>query len=288
MRIRATVAAVSGALALSALAVPAAQADDGRSWSVPHPFSASQPSKAESGKAKRSFGATAQGGSALITHAVLNGGKPAVAGTKTPQTYSLSITATDDSGITDVYAYVWRGKSVDDPDSIGIYQNEDVNDCKAVDANTLTCKMTVTFDPAMLYNSDAGSWKIGAAALANDGEVIENHTAGKTSLQRFSKLTVNASPEPVKKGQTLTVTGKLTRANWDTATYKGYTNQPVKLQFKKKGATSYTTVKTVTSSSTGTLKTTVKASVDGYWRYSFAGTSTTPAVSAAGDFVDVK
>ncbi|MGW9245094.1 DUF5707 domain-containing protein [Streptomyces badius] len=288
MRIRATVAAVSGALALSALAVPAAQADDGRSWSVPHPFSASQPSKAESGKAKRSFGATAQGGSALITHAVLNGGKPAVAGTKTPQTYSLSITATDDSGITDVYAYVWRGKSVDDPDSIGIYQNEDVNDCKAVDANTLTCKMTVTFDPAMLYNSDAGSWKIGAAALANDGEVIENHTAGKTSLQRFSKLTVNASPEPVKKGQTLTVTGKLTRANWDTATYKGYTNQPVKLQFKKKGAKSYTTVKTIRTSSTGALKTTVKASVDGYWRYSFAGTSTTPAVSAAGDFVDVK
>ncbi len=47
-------------------------------------------------------------------------------------------------------------------------------------------------------------------------------------------------------------------------------------------------MKTVKTSSTGTLKTTVKASADGHWRYSFAGTSTTPAVSAAGDFVDVK
>ncbi|KQX83279.1 hypothetical protein ASD48_08820 [Streptomyces sp. Root1310] len=60
------------------------------------------------------------------------------------------------------------------------------------------------------------------------------------------------------------------------------------LQFKKKGSTTYTTVKTVKTSSTGALKTTVKAAADGYYRYSFAGTTTTPAVSAAGDFVDVK
>ncbi|MFE2979877.1 calcium-binding protein [Streptomyces sp. NPDC059258] len=285
MRIRATVAAVSGALALSALAVPAAQAEDDRSWSVPQPFSASQPAKAESGKAKGSFGATAKAGAAKITGAVLNGGKPAVAGTKTPQTYSLSVTAT---GVSDIYAYVWRGSSVDDPDSIGISQNEEASDCTAVNATTTTCTMTITFDPAVLYNTDAGSWTIGAAALTDDGEVIENYGVAKTSLQRFSKLTVNAAPEPVKKGATLTATGKLTRAHWDTNTYKGYTNQPVKLQFRAKNATSYTTVKTVTSSSTGDLKTTVKASADGYWRYSFAGTSTTPAVSAAGDFVDVK
>lgn len=47
-------------------------------------------------------------------------------------------------------------------------------------------------------------------------------------------------------------------------------------------------MKTVKTNSTGTLKTTVKASVDGYWRYSFAGTATTPAVNSTGDFVDVK
>ena len=47
-------------------------------------------------------------------------------------------------------------------------------------------------------------------------------------------------------------------------------------------------MKTIKTNSTGDLKTTVKASVDGYFRYSFAGTSTTPAVNAAGDFVDVK
>ena len=80
----------------------------------------------------------------------------------------------------------------------------------------------------------------------------------------------------------------VTRANWETRTYAGYSTQPVKLQFRKKGSSTYTTVKTIKTTSTGTLKTTVKATVDGYFRYSFAGTSTTPAVNAAGDYVDVK
>ncbi len=92
----------------------------------------------------------------------------------------------------------------------------------------------------------------------------------------------------MKKGKTLTVTGKLSRANWETGTYKGYAGQPVKLQFRKKNSKTYTTVKTVRTNNTGALKTTVKASADGYWRYTFAGTSTTPAVTAAGDFVDVR
>jgi hypothetical protein len=68
----------------------------------------------------------------------------------------------------------------------------------------------------------------------------------------------------------------------------GYTRQAVKFQFRKKTSSTYTTLKTIKSSSTGTLKTTSRAKVDGYWRYSFAGTSTTPAVSAAGDYVDVR
>ncbi|CAM5345870.1 Calcium-binding protein OS=Streptomyces gougerotii OX=53448 GN=GCM10010227_24280 PE=4 SV=1 [Streptomyces diastaticus subsp. diastaticus] len=62
----------------------------------------------------------------------------------------------------------------------------------------------------------------------------------------------------------------------------------MKLQFKKKGAASYSTVKTVKSGTKGALKTTVKAASDGYWRWSFAGTSTTPAINSKADFVDVK
>ncbi|MCZ9339341.1 calcium-binding protein, partial [Streptomyces sp. TRM76130] len=90
------------------------------------------------------------------------------------------------------------------------------------------------------------------------------------------------------KGKTLTVTGKLSRANWEDNKYHGYTNQSVKLQYRKKSSSTYTTVKTIRTNSTGNLKTTVKASADGYYRFAFAGTSTTPAVKAAGDYVDVR
>ncbi|MER7839336.1 hypothetical protein ABTY98_26520 [Streptomyces sp. NPDC096040] len=41
----------------------------------------------------------------------------------------------------------------------------------------------------------------------------------------------------------------------------------MKLQFRKKGSSTYTTLKTIKSSSMGALKTTTTATVDGYYRY---------------------
>lgn len=291
MRIRATVAAVTGALALSALAVPAVQADEKPEAGFSAPSGAdvfaSEPG-APAAKARAARAAETP----VIKKVVVNGGKDIVVGTKSKKKFTIAITASSPSGIADADAYLWHGH-IDEVD--GFIGTEQAAKCK-VSANptTSTCTVSITVDPRSddLYTSSlAGTWKVAAGALADTGsdyDFVWNDTQAKTRVQRFSKLTVNASPEPVKKGKTITVTGKLTRANWDTNTYKGYTKQPVKLQFKKKGAKSYTTVKTVKTSSTGTLKTTVKASADGTWRYSFAGTSTTPAVSAKGDFLDVK
>ncbi|QHA05404.1 hypothetical protein GQF42_20755 [Streptomyces broussonetiae] len=64
--------------------------------------------------------------------------------------------------------------------------------------------------------------------------------------------------------------------------------QSVKLQFRKSGTSTYTTVKTVTTDSSGNLRTTATASAGGYWRYSYGGISTTPGVSATGVYVGVK
>ncbi|MDL2080072.1 hypothetical protein QNN03_26880 [Streptomyces sp. GXMU-J15] len=109
------------------------------------------------------------------------------------------------------------------------------------------------------------------------------------TLLKVSKLTVNASPEPVAKGGKLTVTGRLTRATSDTATtFTGYAGQKVKLQFRKSGSSTYTTVKTVTTDSAGYLSTTTTASAAGYWRWAYAGNSTVASVKAAGDGVALK
>ncbi|OEJ26336.1 calcium-binding protein [Streptomyces agglomeratus] len=277
MRIRATVAAVSGALALSALAVPAAQAEDTADSRV-SPFVANAPQDEIEGDIK-------------ITKVVVNGGKNVVVGTTAAKTFKIAITATDPSGIEGGDQFLWHGSAFNENEIDGALTSEqDAADCVQASATTSTCTVSVTVDPQLdLYkNALAGTWKVWASVYAKDGDYIFKEIAGTARVQRASKLTVNASPEPVVKGKTITITGKLSRANWETSTYAGYTAQPVKLQFRKAGTTTYTTVKTVNTNSTGDLKTTVTAASDGYWRYSFAGTTTTPAISAAGDYLDVR
>ncbi|MDG4860090.1 DUF5707 domain-containing protein [Streptomyces sp. T-3] len=301
MRKTTRIAIVTGALALSAVAVPAAQANG--EWNGAPSTAVQADAAVQAGKsasrattfaaADDPIGTDEQVGDTAISNVVVNGGKDVVFGTSAAATVKVTFTATDDSGIdnTSGYAVLYHGANLDDSD-YGFVPTQEVGgatNCKTVDATTATCTMTYAIDPkADLFNSLAGgSWKVWAIAQGTDADYTRRGNAKTFSLKRYSKLTTNAAPEPVKKGKTITVTGALTRANWDTNKYAGYTSQSVKLQYKKKGATSYTTLKTVKSGTAGALKTTVTASADGYYRYSFAGTSTTPAVTSTSDFVDV-
>lgn len=133
----------------------------------------------------------------------------------------------------------------------------------------------------------SGAWRwsfAGSSTTAGSASAGDN-----VALYKVAKLTVNASPEPVAKGGKLKVTGRLTRATTDSATsFTGYAKQRVKLQFRKRGSSTYKTVKTVYTDSRGRLTTTTTARAAGYWRWSYAGSSTVASVSAAGDYVAVK
>ncbi|MFI7501452.1 hypothetical protein ACIBVL_23695 [Streptomyces sp. NPDC049687] len=270
MRIRALVLAASGAVALSALAVPAAQAAPA---ATTYTFSGVK----------------------------VNSGKPVVVGPTAKVTVNATYTVTGsvnlDPDTTATLPVLYRGTTLSEstPDK-DVLAGDEPGTCTSVSAKVLKCTAKIQLRPkytgdeyADLTNAQAGNWKIGAVAfsISDDNPVIKSNL-GTAKVQRKATLTANAAPEPVKKGKTITVTGKLARANWDTNTNAGYASQSVKLQFRKKGSSTYTTVKTIKSSSTGALKTTVKASQDGYFRYVFAGTTTTSAVTSAGDFIDVK
>ncbi|MFE9678449.1 hypothetical protein ACFYO5_30810 [Streptomyces sp. NPDC006259] len=307
MRIRATVAAVSGALALSALAVPAAGAVE------PAPgkadlFQAAH--RAASGRTAFTGSTTAAAPYALdlaFSGVKVNNGRPIVVGTTgkvtAPVSFRVTHAADIDLSAEDVEfdVLLYRGSLTSPSNTVwGDYRPS----CVDVSATVATCRSTVDIRPLEgdLLNSDATTFKaLGYAFDWNDQHpysddsvdwskvgYAEGDALALVKLQRASRLTVDAAPEPVKKGKTLTVTGKLSRANWEDNQYHGYSTQPVKLQFRKKGSSTYTTVRTIRTTTTGTLRTTVKATVDGYFRYSFAGTSTTPAATAAGDFVDVR
>ncbi|MFD3417195.1 DUF5707 domain-containing protein [Streptomyces decoyicus] len=262
MHHRTTVAGFAGALALSALTIPAvAQADD---------FS----------------------GDIKITNVVVNGGKDIVLGTTDVKTFTIAVTATDDSGIEAgrTFPVMWH-TPLPNGDYYGLVMPDNIaGKCVRQSLTTTTCTYTLKINPRIhpQDNTTAGTWTVRAHALANDGDCITKDSAAKARVLRDSRLRVNASPEPVKKSKTISVAGALTRANWETYKYGSYTKQPVKLQFKKKGTSTYKTLRTVTTDSKGNVRTTTKATADGYFRYSFAGTSTTPAVASAADYVDVK
>ncbi|GEC08701.1 hypothetical protein SSP24_63560 [Streptomyces spinoverrucosus] len=276
MRIRATVATVTGALALSVLAAPAVHAAPGEPYKLNVTFSHFKITKAIKVGATGHYSTT-------VTYKLTHG-------------TDVDIKAKD--FVTNPVLY--RG-SLATPSSVRLTGVKPAA-CTVNSATTATCTGKIDIYPGEdLLNSDAGTWKGAAVAIAYNGQDpageefdiskvghADKEGLGTTLVRRAAQLTVNASPEPVQKGKTLTVTGKLTRANWETGKYAGYATQPVELQFRKKNATTYTKVKTLKTNTRGDLKTTVKASVDGYYRFVFKGTTTATAVNAAGDFVDVK
>ncbi|MFM9699189.1 hypothetical protein [Streptomyces europaeiscabiei] len=303
MRIRTTAIAVSGALALSALAAPAVYAADEANGIATSPQWA-QPT-ADGGPS--AFGAaTAADGDLDVSFSGMkvNGGKPIVVGASkdrsVPVTYTLTHAA--DLDITDpdfangpfLYLKSMPGSVLDEFDEPVQFGEKEAT-CTPTSPTTASCKASIELYPgATLVNAQATTWKVGGLAFQGDplgGDLKETWQGklGTAKVQRLSKLTgANASPEPVRKGATLTVKSRLTRASWDTNKYPAYTGQSVKLQFKKKGTSVYSDVKTVKSSSTGALKTTVRATVDGTYRFVFAGTASTAAVTSAADAVDVK
>ncbi len=275
-------AAAVGALAFSALRMPAAHAADSAATSgTPYTMD--------------------------VSFSNFKVAKSVKVGTSAVVAVPVSYTLTHGSGVDitadDFYTepFLYRGTFGDDstPQLFG----EDLATCTATSSTTATCKGAIDIHPADgdLLNSQAGVWKAGADAIAFNGQdpasdsldygkvgYKEQGGLGSTSVLRLAKLIVNAGPEPVTKGRTVTSTGKLTRADWQSHTYKGFAKQPVKLQFRKAGTSTYTTIKTVYSDAYGNVKATGTATYDGYWRLSFAGTTTTASVSATGDYVDVK
>ena len=108
-------------------------------------------------------------------------------------------------------------------------------------------------------------------------------------VKRKTALTANATPEPVKKGGTVTVVGRLTHATTasGTLTYTSYKDKTLTISFNPTGPVGAKVLGTVTTNSKGEYSKKFTQSVDGTWTVSFAGTSNF-AAALTGDHVDVK
>ncbi|MGW5335289.1 calcium-binding protein [Streptomyces bauhiniae] len=297
MRIRTSlaVATAAGAVALGAFAAPAAHADGtpnaaAKVSSFLKGVHADAAAKAGAKTGVRS-GVRHADGDLTIDKVTVNGNQDIVAGTSAVKTVNIYVTATDPEGIYDAYAMLWHGTDIEDPDGVdGVVFPEQEADCDHWSATSATCKLTLKVDPKSdLWDSSlAGKWNVYAGAMGNDADLTEDDTYKNVWVKRAAQITsMNAGPEPVKKGKTITATANLSRASWSYLKYYGYGSQSVQLQFAKAGSSTYTTVKTVKTSSTGALKATATASASGTWRFYFPKNGTTSAATSAGDYVAV-
>ncbi len=138
--------------------------------------------------------------------------------------------------------------------------------------------------PGSLPNSEAGHWQ---SYISVWGQSTPNAPGPGFTVIRAARLSTNATPEPVRKGRTITVTGRLQRADWQTLHYRGYGKRNVQLQWRSTDG-AYHRVATTTAASDGTLRVRVSAGRDGCYRFVYAGSSTTQAVTSRGDCVDVR
>jgi hypothetical protein len=100
----------------------------------------------------------------------------------------------------------------------------------------------------------------------------------------------DATPEPVRRGQPITIKGTLQRADWDAPEYGPYYQgfaAPVALQFRATGATAYRTVKVLQTAADGTVTATVKATTSGTWRLRYLGDGVSGKSRSTEDFVQV-
>lgn len=224
-----------------------------------------------------------------FSNVVVNNGKPVVIGTTGTVVVPITYTIKHSVKLSDHWVGVYRGPYGGAGERDLGYSGEGPYCEKNSTGTTEHCEMTTNVVAKTdLVNADATVWKTVGIAIRTDGGFDEDLTAATAHVKRNAKLTVDASPEPVTKGKEITVTGKLTRANWSTHAYGGYAGREVSLQFRKKGSSAFTTVKKITSTTGGALKATVTASADGDWRWVFYGDGSTGSRKSATDFVDVR
>ncbi|MER7439193.1 hypothetical protein [Micromonospora avicenniae] len=154
--------------------------------------------------------------------------------------------------------------------------------CAPVPATMFTCTGAATFGMGYVENTSAGR----PVQLTLDGyaydsgryDLLSDPADNVLLLKKAGLVAPDAGSGAVRKGGSLTITGKLTYPDWNRLEAGGnsfyslaYAGQPVSLEFKKAGTSSYTRVRTVTSAADGTVRTTVTADASGTWRWSFAG-----------------
>jgi len=153
-----------------------------------------------------------------------------------------------------------------------------------LDSPTLNNTCAGAYDASVTLTNYYYDATTGKYTPASSGPFLQTRSF---TVRRPSRLSVNASPEPVRVGRTVTVKGRLTRANWNAYgnPMQGYASQRVLIQ-RRTATGTYNTLKSVRTDRRGYLHTGIKAlSGTRCYRWVFPENTTTEGRTSGGDCV---
>ncbi|WP_328670414.1 hypothetical protein [Streptomyces sp. NBC_00328] len=157
-------------------------------------------------------------------------------------------------------------------------------------------KTMKTVVPGSFEPDDGATFK-GTFATSSKGYYRAHFKASRDSQESYSSVVHvtrtptritdgNASPEPVRKGRTITCKGKL--QHYTSGVWKAYAGQKVKILFKPKGSSGWYDMGNATTRTDGTFGKGFTASKDGTWVAVLLYPNSTHLVSSGReDYVDV-
>ncbi|MFE6984465.1 HtaA domain-containing protein [Streptomyces griseus] len=129
-----------------------------------------------------------------------------------------------------------------------------------------------------------GTWRARFAGTADRAAAVSSLDSVDVKL-RTAVSGFNASPEPVRKGRTITVKGTLRSLD---GTWKNTSGQSVSILFKADGSSKWSKLATVKTNSKGVFSKGFTAKKDGTWKAQFTATSSRLGTTSSGDRVDVR
>ncbi|NEB39475.1 HtaA domain-containing protein [Streptomyces sp. SID14515] len=129
-----------------------------------------------------------------------------------------------------------------------------------------------------------GTWRARYAGTAERAAAVSSLDSVDVKL-RTAVSGFNASPEPVRKGRTITVKGTLRSLD---GTWKNTSGQSVSILFKADGSSKWSKLATVKTNSKGVFSKGFTAKKDGTWKAQFKATSARLGTTSSGDRVDVR
>ncbi|MER6023163.1 HtaA domain-containing protein [Streptomyces anulatus] len=129
-----------------------------------------------------------------------------------------------------------------------------------------------------------GTWRARYAGTADRAAAVSSSDNVDVKL-RTAVSGFNASPEPVRKGRTITVKGTLRSLD---GTWKNASGQSVIILFNADGSSKWSKLATVRTNGKGVFSKGFTAKKDGTWKAQFKATSSRLGTIGSGDRVDVR